>query len=186
LWQCPEGARCGITMGAVIMRSPPIELRYTSPSKKRPESASPTLAFHVHFQRNSRFGNDGLIYWCHSIPQKGVHVKCQEFSTWGMGCLLGQRAWTSQTLPLGLAAVKEALVEDSLGSGAAGSGGSVLKVHGALAACAKHRSLPACSRRVPWTGSNRRCFSPVMAADRFADSSLGCGGNLFALNIRLF
>lgn len=40
-----------------------------------------TLAFDVPFQRNSRFGNDGLIYWCPSISKKGVPVKREEFST---------------------------------------------------------------------------------------------------------
>jgi hypothetical protein len=63
------------------MRSPPIELRYRLPSKKRSESAPPPLTFHVHLQRNSRFGNDRLIYWCDSISQKGLHVKYQELST---------------------------------------------------------------------------------------------------------
>ena len=77
----PAGARCGMVMGPVIMRFPPIDLRYTLSSKKRDESAPPTLAFHVHLQRNSRFGNDRLLYWCDSIAQKGLHVKFQKLST---------------------------------------------------------------------------------------------------------
>jgi len=81
-------ALASVATGPVTMRSPPIELRYTSPSDKRLESAPPTLAFHVHFQRNSRFGNDGLPYWYHSIPQQGGSCEVSGILN------LGQNAWT--------------------------------------------------------------------------------------------
>jgi hypothetical protein len=34
-----------------------------------------SITFHANFPEQSRFGNDGSIYYSHSITQKGVQVK---------------------------------------------------------------------------------------------------------------
>jgi hypothetical protein len=63
----------------------PSELQHIAPS---PQPASNPTSCHVfpasggmllNLNGQSPVGNDGLISKCHSISQKGVHVKRQEF-----------------------------------------------------------------------------------------------------------